>query len=58
MVTGRTDENGQTHKTIRYVFGNHDAFLRIMHDGEKREPERGPRTVTEQLAAAKAAKVS
>lgn len=58
MVTGKADENGQTHKTIRYVFGNHDAFVRILHDGSERERKTGAKSVTEQLAAVKARSAS
>jgi len=30
MVTGKVDERGTHHKTIRYVFGNQDTFARIL----------------------------
>lgn len=41
MVSGR-DDNKVKHESIRYIFGNNDAFSRILRDAKKRESERGP----------------
>jgi hypothetical protein len=37
MVNGRKDEHGKKHDTIRYVFGNADAFHRILRDAQNAE---------------------
>lgn len=37
MVSGRTDEQGNKHESIRYIFGNNETFSRILRDGKARE---------------------
>jgi hypothetical protein len=37
MVSGRTDEHGQKHESIGYIFGNQQAFARILREAEKSE---------------------
>jgi hypothetical protein len=37
MVCGRDDERKTPHESIRYIFGNNDAFTRILRDAKKRE---------------------
>ena len=41
MQPGRDDENGQTHKTIKYIFGNQDTFNRILLVARKSESASG-----------------
>jgi 5-methylcytosine-specific restriction endonuclease McrA len=37
MVSGRLDDKGVKHPSIRYIFGNSDAFLRILHAAREAE---------------------
>jgi hypothetical protein len=37
MVSGRLDDKGVKHPSIRYIFGNADAFLRILHAAREAE---------------------
>lgn len=37
MVNGKQDEKNVKHESIRYIFGNADAFARIHRDGAERE---------------------
>lgn len=37
MVTGKQDDRGRKHDSIRYLFDNRDAFHRILRDAQKRE---------------------
>jgi hypothetical protein len=37
MVAGRADEKQAKHESIKYIFGNDEAFSRILRDGRKRE---------------------
>jgi hypothetical protein len=39
MVSGRDDERRQTHQSIRYIFGNQDAFNRILRAARVDERE-------------------
>jgi len=36
MVNGEADERGVKHDTVRYIFGNTDAFNRILRAAEER----------------------
>lgn len=37
MVSGRTDEHGNKHESIAYIFGKSETFTRILRDGKARE---------------------
>lgn len=54
MVSGKTDEHGQKHDTIRYIFGNADAFNRILraaHEAEgKSRRKRSAREAVEEAS--------
>lgn len=51
MVSGRDDERRQKHTSIRYIFGNQTAFMRIL--GAARRNKKPGSSVAEQLAALK-----
>jgi hypothetical protein len=54
MVTGDADERGQDHRTVKYVFGNPDAFARIL-EAAKRRQRRPQQDTADVMAAAMAA---
>lgn len=37
MVSGKLDDKGREHKSIKYIFGNTDAFQRILHAARDRD---------------------
>lgn len=49
MVSGKKDERGEKHRTIRYIFENNDTFTRILHDGQAREGRDGKRRPASEL---------
>jgi hypothetical protein len=54
MVSGKADERGRKHDTIRYIFGNADAFHRILRTAqEARGKVRQKRTAAELVREAK-----
>lgn len=54
-VSGRTDEKGERHESIRYLFENADAFSRILRAAHKRESERSRESASERIARLKGA---
>lgn len=56
MVSGKADERGQAHKSVRYVFENPDTFARVLTAAKaKRRKERGRKGIDAGMAAAMAA---
>jgi hypothetical protein len=53
MVSGRADETKQTHESIGYIFGNQNAFLRILRDAKAREQASNGGSVAELIARKK-----
>jgi hypothetical protein len=53
MVSGRDDERKQKHQTIRYIFGNQDAFNRILRAAREAE-RKGSGDVADLIARRKA----
>lgn len=54
MVSGKRDEHGRKHDTIRYIFGNTDAFNRILRAAKEREgTQQRKRSAAEVVAEAK-----
>ena len=51
MVSGRDDENKNPHHTIKYIFGNQDAFNRILRAARAAEAQ-APGSVAEQMRKA------
>lgn len=41
MVSGRDDERRVKHESVRYIFGNHDAFNRILRAARAAERDKG-----------------
>lgn len=54
MVSGRDDDKKVPHESLRYIFGNNDAFTRILRDGRKREAEKGSQSALERMRSLKA----
>jgi len=55
MVTGEADERGQDHRSVRYVFGNPDAFARILAAAQRRQRKRSGKGIAETMRDAYAA---
>lgn len=53
MVSGKTDEKGQTHEHMAYVFGNTNAFGRILKRARKKIEQMTTETAAERVAKAK-----
>jgi hypothetical protein len=53
-VSGRNDERGEKHESIRYIFANEDAFSRILRLAQKRESDRSGETPSERINRLKA----
>lgn len=55
MVSGKADERGRKHDTIRYIFGNADAFNRILRAAQETQgSNRRKRTAADVVEEAKA----
>lgn len=54
MVNGSGDERGQKHESIGYIFGNAQAFARILRTATTRDRSAAGTSITEQIAAARA----
>lgn len=52
-VSGRDDERKEKHESIAYIFGNQNAFQRILRDARAAEGRTG-KTVAERMAEARA----
>lgn len=54
MVSGKRDEKGRKHDTIKYIFGNSDAFSRILHAAQEAAGKSGrKRSALEAVEAAR-----
>jgi hypothetical protein len=57
MVSGADDDKRQRHDSVRYVFGNPDAFARILRASQGRKDRtsrHGGKTIAQITAEAKA----
>jgi hypothetical protein len=52
MVSGKADDRGQPHKTIKYILGNREAFERIHAEAQKREGIIGNKRPANEIVAA------
>lgn len=51
MVSGKHDDKGRKHESIAYIFGNADAFHRILAAAEEREGKTSVRRSAAELYA-------